>query len=296
MRLLCEYECPKSMAQAFELLASNTEERNLRILAGGTDLLLRVRSKKEEDDLVVVDISRMGLDYIREEPDGIHVGAMTTLNTAEHFFANMAQPLCLLKASAGRVGCWQTRNLATLMGNVCTGLTSADAAVSLLALDAQIVAESARGVRRIPLAEFFVKPRQLALKKDELATEVVLSKPAAPGCRFGSDFEKIGRRKELFISVLSVACVLALDEDGRICHIRLASGVLTPVPARLYNTEAFLVGKAPTEDVLSEASQIMRREIAPRDSVRGSKYYRENAGTAVMRRVVRNSAARALEG
>jgi CO/xanthine dehydrogenase FAD-binding subunit len=294
MMLDCGYESPANKAEALRLLADNKGAGNLRICAGGTDLLPRIRSKKE-DKPTIVDIARLGLDYINEEADYIKIGAMTSLSSVERFFGGQHQPLRLLSISSGRIGCWQTRNLATLMGNVCVGLPSADAAVTLLAIEAKVKVESLRGERVIPIEEFFVKPRTLALEPDEMATELLIPKQtAAAGQRVGSDFIKIGRRKELFISVLSIGCALSFEPDGTVAKARLAGGVLAPVPVRLHKTEAFLTGKKVTEEVLIAASDVMLSDIKARDSLRGSKRYRENAGAAIMRRVVRGSANCAL--
>ncbi|MDR2909413.1 MAG: FAD binding domain-containing protein [Oscillospiraceae bacterium] len=293
MRLNCGYEAPACKAEALRLLAVNSGVRNLRIFAGGTDLLLRVRAGKEKDP-TVLDISGLGLDYIEEEADLIRVGAMVTLSRAQKFFADLPEPLRLQSVSSGRVGCWQTRNVATLAGNVCTGLPSADAAVTLLCLEAGIRAESVRGSRLIPIDEFFKGPRRLALEEDEMVTEIVIPKPIAPdGGRFGGDFEKLGRRGELFISVLSVGCLLQLNAAGAVEKARLACGVLAPAPIRLYETEKFLAGKNLTDDLLLKAGEVMRGEIKPRDSYRGSRRYREAAGVNVMKRVVKKSAERA---
>jgi len=289
MMLDCEYLSPVSREEALQILADSEGTHNLRIFAGGTDLLPRIRNKKE-DKPTIVDISHLGLDYIREAEDYIVVGAMATLSAVESFFQKQKQPLSLLSISSGKVGCWQTRNLATLMGNVCVGLTSADAAITLLTLEASIKAVSLRGERIIPIEEFFIAPRNTAIRPDELATEILIPKQEAfSGRYFGSDFIKVGRRKELFISVLSIGCVLLLENDGLIVKARLAGGVLAPVPVRLYKTEEFLAGKKASEEVLKVASDIMLSDISARDSIRGSKRYRESAGAAIMRRAVLNS-------
>lgn len=290
MILNCGYYAPANKEEALHLLANNSGVENLRIFAGGTDLLLRIRSKKEENP-TIVDIANLKLNYITEEEDCIRVGAMATLSQVQAVFARLPEPLCLLGISSGWVGCWQTRNTATLVGNICTGLPSADAAITLLCLEAQVRAESVRGQRLIPIDALFVEPRKLALEADELVTEIVVPKQtSAAGSRFGSNFEKIGPRRELFISVLSVGCLLQTDGVGTIEKARLACGLLAPIPIRLYRTEEFLVGKKATEDVLAQAGEIMLTEIKPRDSYRGSKKYREVAGVNVMKRVVQRSA------
>ena len=295
MTLDCGYISPANKSEALRLLADGGGAGKLRICAGGTDLLLRIRSKKEEGT-AIVDIANLGLDYIHEDAELIRIGAMASLTSVERFFSGQNQPLCLLSVSAGAVGCWQTRGLATLAGNVCTGLPSADAAVALLAVEAKVKLESVNGERVVPIEEFFVKPRTLALHTGEMVTELLVPKRSvAAGQRFGSDFIKIGRRKELFISVLSVACVLLLESDGAIAEARLAGGVLAPIPIRLYKTEEFLAGKKVTEDVLAAAADVMQGDVTARDSLRGSRRYRENAGAAIMRRVVHNSVNHAME-
>ena len=295
MMLNCEYEAPACKTEALQLLAEKNETANLRIYAGGTDLLRRVRGNFEPNS-TIIDISRLGLNYIKEEGDCIRVGAMATLSHVQSIFLRQPEPLHLQSISSGWVGCWQTRNVATLAGNVCAGLPSADATVTLLCLEAKVQTESVRGERIIPVDEFFVRPRKLALEPDELVTEIIIPKQSASnGSRFGSEFEKIGRRKEMFISVLSIGCVLLIGTDGTIEKARLACGVLAPIPIRLYRTEEFFASKKLTDDVIAHAGDLMRDEIKPRDSYRSSRKYRENAGVNVMKRVVLRSAERAKE-
>ena len=165
--------CPKTLDGAAELLSCS--DGKVRICAGGTDLFVMMR-KGKADAKYLMDLSDLSLDYIRKNPDGtISVGAMATLTQVAESELLAAPAYNALTCAAAHVGSVQIRNAATLVGNICTGITSADTCVALLVLDTRVVAYSVRGSRTIPIKDFFVSNRKLALEPDELVTEIILT-------------------------------------------------------------------------------------------------------------------------
>ena len=276
--------CPVSLHEAAALLEKYGPDT--RICAGGTDLFVLNRKGKSQGRYLM-DLSGLGLDYIQSREDGgISIGAMATLTRIHDAPLLQGAPFQCLRESAGHVGSRQIRNMATGVGNVCTGLPSADVAVALLALDAEVNIMSARGTRLLPLADFFLSPRKVALAPDELITEIRL--PLDPRSAAGeSRFRKIGPRRELFISVFSIALLLQEGPAHTVEHASVAMGVMAPVPLRLRKTEAFLLNKPLSDDVIGEALAIMQTEVQPRSSHHGSAAYRRKLAQNVLGRYLR---------
>ncbi|HET7093990.1 MAG TPA: 2Fe-2S iron-sulfur cluster-binding protein, partial [Thermomicrobiales bacterium] len=162
------------------------------------------------------------------------------------------------------------RTRATVAGNLVTASPANDTIVPLLALDAELVLASVRGERLVPLAEFYPGFRQTALAPDELLREIRF----AP---LGDDqrglYVKLGLRRAQAISVIDLAFVLTFDDDT-VTATRIALGALASTVIRASALEAFLVGKRLTPAACREAGEVVQRDAAPIDDVRGSAAYR----------------------
>lgn len=272
--------CPATMDEAAALLAEH--QNDIRVCAGGTDLFVMMRKGKHLSRHLL-DISGLGLDYIREHDDGtVSIGAGVTLTEVAGSAVLNRPPYRALQTAARHVGSLQIRNMATLAGNICTGITSADTAVPLLTLDTQVTLVSTRGTRTLPLTEFFIRPRQNAVEPDELVTELRLNvKGSETDCL--AYFRKVGTRKELLISIFNAAALLLKNGDGSLCSAALAMGVAAPIPIRLPETEAFLSGKTLDRNVIERAVEIMQTEIRPRSSHHGSEEYRRLLAENILR-------------
>jgi len=262
--------CPRTVEEAVAVLHEKKED--VRVVAGGTDLFVMMR-KGKSPCRYLLDISGLGLDRIWKDADSaIHIGASVTLTQAQYDPLFSGNRFECFREACGHVGSLQIRNAATVVGNICTGITSADVAIPLLVLDAKVRAVSAAGERIIPITEFFEAPRKLAIGPEELITEIIIE-PMTDDAAIRSRFRKVGPRKELIISIFSIA-VLARMTEGTADAVRIAMGVVSPVPMRLGKTEAYLAGKEWTPDVINESLRIMQTEISPRTSLHGSEEYR----------------------
>ena len=271
--------CPASIEEAVTLLAHHCGE--MQICAGGTDLFVMMRKGKSQCRYLL-DISGLNLASITKKPDGtISIGAGVTLSEVQRNEYLSHPAFQALQKAARHVGSLQIRNMATLVGNICTGITSADTAVPLLALDAHVKLVSKHGSRILPLTEFFIKPRQTAVESDELVTEIILKDYQDTRCQ--SYFRKVGTRKELLISIFNAAALLFLADDGTVRSAMLAMGVVAPIPIRLLKTEAFLTGKKMDNEVVEKAVAIMQEEIHPRSSFHGSEEYRRLLAANILR-------------
>ncbi|MCG6881004.1 MAG: xanthine dehydrogenase family protein subunit M [Deltaproteobacteria bacterium] len=284
------YEKPSTLSQALKLLTSQGERA--RAIAGGTDLLVRMKEKSLSPEMLV-DIQGLSeLKALDLSQDGLHLGALCT--HAEIASSSLVLDHAPVLAQASRsVGAVQTRNLGTLGGNLCTGVPSMDGAPALLVLEAKAHIASEGGVRSLPLSQFFRGPLLTALAPGELLQEIViplscLQKPAS--------FHKFGRRKALSLALVNAAASFRLDKTGRILEPLVALGAVAPTPMRSPNAEDYLAGKSPEDaQVLQKAGQLAAEEAKPIDDFRASAIYRRELIKVLVRRTLGDCAALAQE-
>lgn len=248
-------------------------------IAGGTDLFLF----PPQCDFVV-DINHAGLDAIARTPDGdVFVGAAATLHAIANNSFVVGYAGGLLAQAAARCGNRPVRSTATLGGNLCNALPSADLAPALLALDAvcYIVDEDCQ--ESLPLEDFFVGPRRTVLG-DRLLAGVAL--PAAGAGRRAAA-RRLTRSAE-DIALVQVAAALDVAA-GRVGSVRIALGSVAPVPMRAMLAEAQLEGEAVTDltpDRLADAAAIAAGECDPIDDHRASAAYRREMVGVLTRRLL----------
>ena len=257
-----------------------------RVVAGATDLIMHAdRSIRS-----LVDVTHLGLNYVRGNSRGCTIGATTTMAALEHSPAIRALAGGILAKAASTCGSIQNRNMATLGGNLANASPAADTAAVLLALEAEVVVATSRRKRKIALADFYAGPHRTILN-GELLLEIVI--PALPGgARVGWSFQKLGRT-ETDISLVNAAAGLQLDARGNIKWARLALGAVGPMPLRARNAEALLLGNTFGEDVLARAGEAVMKEVNPISDNRTSAEYRREMSAVLVRRALRECAAQA---
>lgn len=275
-----EYFRPTSLPEAVSFLDGHRGE--CKVLAGGTDLLVRLK-RWQIDPRYVVNLKGVaGLAGIEVLSDGgLRIGALTTLSEVA------SSPLVkgdfgAVVQAASKIGSVQVRNLATIGGNLCNAAPSADMAPSLIGLGARAVLNGTGGERTIPLEEFFVGPGETALKADDLLTYVIVPRPA-PGsvCLYW----KQGGRRAMDIAIVGVA--VALRPFVNTCRdVRIVLGAVAPAPMRARSAEAYLEGKTPSDEVGREAGRLASEEARPISDVRASEYYRRRLVAVLVRRQI----------
>ncbi|MBS0562282.1 MAG: FAD binding domain-containing protein [Proteobacteria bacterium] len=269
---------PTRLSDALAALA----EQRWTVVAGGTDHYpARLGQPRHED---VLDISALrDLRRIEAGPEGwtIPCGATWT----DLIRADLPPAFDGLRAAARQVGGVQIQNRATLIGNLCNASPAADGTPNLLALDAQVVLESAGGRRMLPVQDFVLGSRRTARREDELATGVFVPAPQ-PGAR--GAFLKLGARRYLVISIAMVALVLDQAPDGRVRHAGVAVGACNAAAMRLAALEAALAGHLPSRGLLTSAHLA---PLAPIDDVRGPASYRMDAAFELIARGIDQFAA-----
>jgi|WetSurMetagenome_2_1015567.scaffolds.fasta_scaffold15731_3 CO/xanthine dehydrogenase FAD-binding subunit len=280
------------MLPEFDLIRPNTIPDALAILAerggdampiaGGTNVVVDLRSRKHQPR-VLVDVARLpGLRGVQRENGHLVIGGGTTISDLL-YDPMIAQHAPALREAASVFANPLIRNRATVGGNLADASPAADTAPPLLALDAEVELASLDGIRRVPLVDFLVGVRKTLRRPDELLIAVRF--PVPPD---GSDshFHKVGLRKADAISVLSAAVAVTCDAAGRCTAVRIALGALAPRPLRATAAETLLVGEKLTPVAIARAAHLAGEAVRPINDIRGSADYRRQVTEVIVRRLL----------
>ena len=267
-----DYFEPASVGEAVELLAGRPDAR---VIAGGTDVLIRLRERRAEYlGCALVSIKRIeSLSGISVDADeNILIGAATSFTALEESPAVQLR-LRALALGAAIVGGPQTRAMGTIGGNICNGATSADTAPPLFVHNAIMVIQSPAGVREVPIREFYLGPGKVALQQGDLVTAIKIRPEDYEG--YKGYYIKFSPREAMDIATLS--CAVAVKTDGgTIGDLRVSFGVAGPTPVRALSAEAFAKGRAIDSVTIEQIGVKCAQNTKARDSWRGTKAFREN--------------------
>ncbi|ACL11062.1 aerobic-type carbon monoxide dehydrogenase, middle subunit CoxM/CutM - like protein [Desulfurococcus amylolyticus 1221n] len=260
-----EYYEPGSLKEVFEILEKLGNAA--KILAGGTDLLVKMKTRQVEPK-ALVNIKRIKeLKGIVDEGDRIRIGALTTLRELEES-SLIAMHLPALHDAVKQMASIQIRNMATIGGNLCNASPAADTAPPLLVHEALVKTASIEGERIIPITEFFKGPGLTVLKPTELLVEIIVNKENG-----SSAFSKMGRIA-MDLAIASVAIYLKTRGDV-VEDVRVAAGAVAPTPIRCPRTETMLKGRMINE-VSVELVRVIEEEVKPISDVRATAEYRRH--------------------
>ena len=261
---------PENLQQALQSLAQFMEQACP--IAGGTDIIpgFHINSQRFRQIKVLIDIGQLPeLTTIEHKEDGLHIGAAATFTQiGQHPLITENFPL--LAQAAQKIGSVQIRNRATIAGNFVNNAPCADSVPPLLVYDAQIVLQSLNNTRQMPLEKFLLKPYQTQLQADELVKEIILP---VPGQGYRGKFYKLGRRRGVAISRITLAILLKLDGTV-IDDFRLASGAVTPIGMRLHDLEKMIIGQSANEDLFKEIAIASGQKILEITGLRWSTAYK----------------------
>ncbi|VBB46576.1 Molybdopterin dehydrogenase FAD-binding [uncultured Desulfatiglans sp.] len=268
--------------ESLEALWPFLEESSRALLAGGTDLLVKVRAGRADPSAFICLERIAELRGVRERETDLWIGACTShAELIGHPLVERHLPV-LHQALRG-LGSPLIRRMGTLGGNLCTASPAGDTLPPLYVLDAVLELRSRSGKRAVPIGEFITGPGRTRLEPGEILAGVRVEKPAG---RQVHHFEKVGQRKAMAIGVASMAALLRFSADGAIEAARFAWGSVGPTVMTCQPAEALLAGERPSREVFERAAALARAAVAPIDDIRASAEYRRTVSGNLLLRLL----------
>src|ERR1700682_585316 len=282
-----DYQAPSTLEEALGVLADRGDDA--KVMAGGMSLipLLKLRCPQPR---LLVNLGRLpGLKDIKREDGHVTIGALVRHVDVERS-EELAKLVPLMVEAVHWIADPLVRNRGTVVGSVCHADPQGDWGSIMLALNAELVAQSKKGQRVIPIDGFFQGPFTTTLRADEVATAIRIPLPSGAA---GSSYHKLERKVGDFATV---AVSVQIELDGR--KVKKAGIGLTSVGAtnlKAKNAEQSLAGKELTDDVIAEAARLAASESEPKDDIRGSAAYKKDMVRVFVQRGLKAALARAQE-
>lgn len=280
-----EYFKPSSLDEAISMLNSYNGE--IKVVAGATDMFADDHPTVE----ALVDLSKLNLNYIKEEDGFLKIGSLTTINElvkSEIIISKFKGLWEACKVLADKT----TRNSATIGGNICSSLPSADSVPPIFAAGAVLVVKTSDEEKFVNIEEFFTGPRKNILKKDEILTEIQI--PIC-NCSYGTGFEKMTRNSE-DLALVNAAAYVEVDSNNKIKKAKVVLGAVAPTAVRAKQFEEVLIGlKLYENENLDKLSELVADSIAPISDIRCNKEYRVHASKVLAKRAIFKAYQRAVE-
>lgn len=272
------YEAPDSIKSAVTLLAK--EKGQAFVLAGGTDLLVKMKGGFVEPDLVV-DIKRIkGMSDISKSATGFRIGAAVPgVALGENAALKKAWPGVV--EGANLIGSKQVQGRCTMVGNLCNGSPAADGVPSLIAANAKVVISGPKGKRTIPVEQVPVSPGRTSLKKGEIIEAILLPKRPANS---SDAYLRFIPRSEMDIAVVSAAVNLTLDGKGTIKDARVVLGAVAPTIIAVPAAAKALIGSKLDAAALEKLAAACSAACRPIDDKRGTIEFRTKVAGVLARR------------
>ncbi|MGD1820706.1 MAG: xanthine dehydrogenase subunit XdhB [Pleomorphochaeta sp.] len=276
---------PQTVKEALELKKAHPDALTL---AGGSDILIQCREGKLAGRDVISIYPLNDLRGICMEEDGTIL--IRPLTSFSHITNNpiIQKYVPTLGEAVDQIGGPQIRNIGTIGGNICNGVTSADSATTLKAYDAILEIASVDGIRILPYAEFSLGAGRVDLREGEILTGIRIKKESYDKT-FGK-YIKYSMRRAMDIATLGCSVNVRLTDDKKnIDRVRIAFGVAGPVPLRALSAEGKLAGALVSKDIFEEAAQAVMEDVNPRNSWRASKDFRIQLIKELTRRALKSS-------
>ena len=276
-----------SVQNAVELRLEHPEAQ---IIAGGSDVLVQMREGKRAGKEL---ISIYGLDELRgvsiDADENIRIGSLTSFS---HITRDpiIQKYINVLGEAVDMVGGPQIRNIGTIGGNTCNGVTSADSASTLHAWEAIIELTGKNGIRRLPIKDFYIKAGQVDIRVEDGEIQTAILIPKASYENTFGHYIKYAMRNAMDIATLGCSVNVRLSPDKKtIERARIAYGVAGPVPMRAESAEAAANGAPSTREVIDRFGLAVLNDIHPRDSWRASKAFRQHIAVEMAKRCLLES-------
>ena len=270
------------------------EHPDAQIIAGGSDVLVQMRegrrAGKELISIYMIDEMR-GVSI--DEDENIRIGSLTSFS---HITRDplIQKYINVLGEAVDQVGSPQIRNIGTIGGNTCNGVTSADSASTLHAWEAIVELTGKNGVRRIPIKDFYIKAGTVDIRAEEGEIQTAILIPKTSYENTYGHYIKYGMRNAMEIASLGCSVNVRLSADKKtIERARIAYGVAGPVPMRVPSAEAVANGSLISNSLLDEFALAVLNDINPRNSWRASRDFRLHIAVEMAKRCLAESIKRA---
>ena len=284
-----EYSEPTTIAEATQLLSS--QRGKARILAGGVDLLPRMRAGTIDGDYIINIMRIPDLDYLEYDgSNGLAFGAMTKLRSLETSEA-LRSSYPSLYSAIRQITSIQVKCMGTAVGNLCVATPASDVATVLYSLGARVKIAGTNGDRSEPIEAFYPDAHRASLRQGEMVTGVFVPSPAS-----GTQAVFLNLvRTHADIAKVSVAVAVTV-EDGICREAKIAIGAVAPTVIRASVAEEELRGKELTSQVIEAAAMTTSGETRTISDVRSTAEYRKNMADVLVRRALEKVVQRASDG
>jgi carbon-monoxide dehydrogenase medium subunit len=278
------YFSPRNLNEVLALL--ETFGKNTYLMAGGIDLLVRMKNGEINPDCIIDLKGIPQLNYIEYDGNmGLKIGALLSIADIGKNPLLSNQYSALVEA-ASNIGSVQIRNKGTIGGNLCNASPSADLAPPLIVMDATVRIFGKAGEKVISLEDFFLGPGKTVLQDGEIVTEIQIPKPPIES---GVTYLKFSRRRGLDLAIVGVACLLAINSDNHCELARIAMGAVAPTPLRAKKAETLMAGEKINDELIEKVAKIAAEEAKPISDIRASADYRMGIIKVLVKRAIRIS-------
>ncbi len=280
-----EYLEPKTIEEALQSLAKHGKKA--KVIAGGTDLLVKMKMGEVHPEVLVNILRVPALRYLIEDK-GIRIGALTPFRELEKSRVIREKYTTLFEA-ARSVSSVQIKTMGTVGGNLCHASPAADSAPPLVVLGGKVKLVESGRERILPVEEFFVGPGETVLSPKELLVEIQIPESSS---KTGSAFLKM---KRVSADLAKVSVAVAVVREGDVCKdCRIALGAVAKVPLRTKKGEEILKGKKFAENLITKAGNQIAEEIQPITDLRSTAWYRKEVTKIMVRDAIKLAWERAL--
>jgi CO/xanthine dehydrogenase FAD-binding subunit len=280
-----EYLAPKTLDEALSLL-DNYKDKSARILAGGTDLLVKMKTIDLKTDYLINIKNIPELNFI-DTADGLKIGAAVPLSHVERV-EKVQERYPALYEGIKSMAAIAVRNMGTMAGNICNASPAADTVPSLIAYGAEVKLVSKRGERTVLVEDFVTGVGKTVIEADELITQVNIPEMKKNS---GSAFSKKGRVTADIAKINLAVCLEREDNFCKDCKIVLGSVAVKAIRAK--EAEGLLKGQTVSTSLIDKTAKKASEEIKPIDDIRSSVEYRTEIARVIVEDTVRIAWGRA---
>lgn len=277
---------PTTLEEASKLLL---ELDDTLIIGAGTDVLIQVREGRIKNKTLISIQDIPDLHGIKVINGDLHIGAMETFTNVQ-FNQDVNDLVPVLAEAAATVGGPQIRNLGTIGGNICNGVTSADTPPTLFTYNAILEIFGPAGLRYQEITDFYVRFGVVKLEKGEILTRVIIKSDQMED--YHGFYTKYAAREAM--DVATSGCSINVKLDGNVIEdVRIGFASGGPIPMRAYETEKLIKGKEITEELVQQLGDSCKNEVNPHSSWDAQRDFRLQVTHTISQRVFKEAIRRA---